>query len=214
MNILESKELCGHLADTLYNLKLAKIMDDESADVRESKFMVQFKREWEVFSASYEGRYFVLVLLVRASKHTCIFSRSKPLSYLVPFFTLINNCPGTPRKGPAAEEVLSTFYYTRFLECFELQSVKLKDSFAKDIRKLQVETRDLAAALSIITTERNVLHTQHAEVEGKLAETESKLRNSASRMKQMEAAMQDLIEKVYPSQFNNTLLFRIYCTGD
>ena len=54
LNMLESKELCVHLAETLYNLKLAHIMEEETA-VRDSKFMVAFKREWEVFSASYEG---------------------------------------------------------------------------------------------------------------------------------------------------------------
>ena len=75
--------------------------------------------------------------------------------------------------------------------------MKLRDSFGKDIRKLQSETRDLASALSIITTERNVLLSQNAEVEVKLSGAEKDLRNANSRVTQLETAMGELVEKVF-----------------
>ncbi len=64
---------------------------------------------------------------------------------------------GTPKKGPMAAEVLANFYHTKFIEFLELFNVKMKDKYGKDLRKLQGESRDLSAALSIVTSERNVI---------------------------------------------------------
>lgn len=64
---------------------------------------------------------------------------------------------GTPKKGPMAAEVLANFYQTKLIEFLELFNVNLKDKFGKDIRRLQGESRDLSSALSIVTSERNVI---------------------------------------------------------
>merc|ERR1711871_1511936 len=55
LNCLESKELCIHLAETLFNLKLRALVQQQEISHHQSGFIPAFKREWEVFSASYEG---------------------------------------------------------------------------------------------------------------------------------------------------------------
>ena len=93
--------------------------------------MSTFKREWEVFSASYDG---------------------------------------TPNKGPMAAEVLANFYLNSFMDFTGVFSVKLKDSFGKEIRQLQGENRDLSSALSIVTSERNVIMSNNEELQLKVEE--------------------------------------------
>jgi len=99
-------------------------------------------------------------------------------------------------KGPASSEVLSEFYRIRFLNCIELFAVVLRDAFGKEIRKLQSETRDLSAALSIVTTERNVLHASNVEQDTKLRDIEKQLRNVSSRCAQQEATLSESSDKV------------------
>ena len=106
----------------------------------------------------------------------------------------------TPSKGPAAQIVLSNFYFTRFLNSMELFSVVVRESFTKEIRKLQNEIRDLSSALSIVTTERNVLHASNAEKENKLNEAEKNLRNFTSRCSQQEAALNESNDKLRVSK--------------
>jgi chromosome segregation ATPase len=78
----------------------------------------------------------------------------------------------------------------------ELFSVILRDSYGREIRRLLDENRDLSSALSIVTTERNVLNAANVERESKLNEAERQLRNVTSRCSQMEASVADSTEKL------------------
>ena len=102
----------------------------------------------------------------------------------------------TESKGPAAQGILSSFYHNRFLNCIEQFSVVLRDFFSKEIRSLSNEIRDLSAALSLVTTERNVLNDANVDRERKLKEAESQLRTITSQCTQQEAILADYTEKL------------------
>lgn len=106
----------------------------------------------------------------------------------------------TPSKGPAANQVLATFYLGRFLDCMERFSATLREEFSREILYLKNESRELSAALSIVTTERNVLNNSNAERELKLNEQDKNLRNYASKCAQQEASLTDALEKLRASK--------------
>ena len=157
LNYLESKELCTHLAETLFNLKLRALVNQEDTSYRQNGFMSTFKREWEVFSASYDG---------------------------------------TPNKGPMAAEVLANFYLNSFMDFTGVFSVKLKDSFGKEIRQLQGENRDLSSALSIVTSERNVIMSNNEELQLKVEELGNINHHLISRVDQQDASIVELTDKL------------------
>jgi len=109
---------------------------------------------------------------------------------------LSENYAKTPSKGPAANTVLAEFYYSRFINCIEMYFIHARDSYGREIRRVLDENRDLSSALSIVTTERNVLNASNVEREHKLSEIDRALRNVTSRCNQQETAITESVDKL------------------
>lgn len=113
---------------------------------------------------------------------------------------LAENYQKASSKGPAADKILASFYHNRFLNCIEMYSVCTRDFYGREMRKVLDENRDLSSALSIVTTERNVLNSSNIERESKLNDTERNLRNAASRCNQQESLIAETTEKLRSSK--------------
>ena len=131
------------IVETLFNLKLQGLFDQQDIPYLHDDFILKLKHEWKVFSDSYEGTLLFHVFLQHSTKN-CDDWRCYVYASI--------KTTATPNKGSYAADVLASFYYIKFIDFLE--------RYGHEMWKLQGEIKNLDSAVKIIVAERNLAGSQ------------------------------------------------------